>query len=62
MRNSLLKLLCVKFQALKNGEEGQDLVEYGLLLALVALVCIATITPVGTTINSLFSAVNGSLS
>lgn len=62
MSHSLLKLLCLKLQGLKNGEEGQDLVEYGLLLALIALACIATITPLGTTVNSLFSAVNSSLS
>ena len=30
MRNTLLNLY-VKFQGLKNGEEGQDLVEYALL-------------------------------
>ena len=39
MRNSLLNMY-VKFQGLKNGEEGQDLVEYALLVALIALVCI----------------------
>lgn len=62
MNTSLLKLLYVKLQGLKNGEEGQDLVEYGLLVALIALVCIATIAPLGTTVNSMFSAVNASLS
>ena len=38
--NTLLKLY-VKVQDLKNGEEGQDLVEYALLVALIALVCIS---------------------
>ena len=36
MRNTLLNLY-VKFQGLKNSEEGQDLVEYALLVALIAL-------------------------
>jgi hypothetical protein len=30
MNNALLKLY-MRLQALKNGEDGQDLVEYGLL-------------------------------
>ena len=35
-------------------EEGQDLLEYGLLAALIAFVAIAGITAVGTTINNVF--------
>jgi pilus assembly protein Flp/PilA len=35
MNNLLLKLY-VKFQELKNHEEGQDLVEYALVVALIA--------------------------
>jgi hypothetical protein len=30
-----------KFQSFKNGEEGQDLVEYALLVALIALTVVA---------------------
>ena len=35
MKN-LLNLLFVKLQALKDREEGQDLVEYALVIALIA--------------------------
>ena len=35
-------------------DEGQDLIEYGLLVALIAVVAIAVVTAVGTTINTLF--------
>ena len=35
-------------------DEGQDLIEYGLLTALIAIVAIATVTAVGTTVNTLF--------
>ena len=35
MNNMLLKLY-VKFQELKNREEGQDLVEYAMVVALIA--------------------------
>ena len=35
-------------------DDGQDLIEYGLLVALIAVVAIAVVTAVGTTINTLF--------
>jgi len=60
MKNSLLKLY-VKFQGLKNGEEGQDLVEYALLIALIALVCVSGVSNVATAINSVFSTISSSL-
>jgi pilus assembly protein Flp/PilA len=42
-------------------EEGATLAEYGLLLALIAVVCIAAITVLGTKISSMFSTVAGSI-
>ncbi len=60
MQNSLLNLY-VKFQGLKNGEEGQDLVEYALLVALIALVCISGVGNVATAVNTVFSNISTSL-
>ncbi len=60
MRDTLLKLY-VKFQGLRNSEEGQDLVEYALLVALIALVCITGVTNVATAVNQVFSQISGSL-
>jgi pilus assembly protein Flp/PilA len=60
MKNSLLKLF-VKFQGLKHGEEGQDLVEYALLIALIALVCISGVSNVATAINTVFTNISTSL-
>ena len=34
--------------------EGQDLIEYGLLVALIAVLVIAAVGAVGVTINTLF--------
>jgi Flp pilus assembly pilin Flp len=34
--------------------EGQDLIEYGLLAALIAVIAIVAMTTVGTTLNTLF--------
>jgi pilus assembly protein Flp/PilA len=50
----------VKFQSLKN-DEGQDLVEYALLVALVALVCVTGVNNVATAVNSVFSNISSSL-
>jgi pilus assembly protein Flp/PilA len=42
-------------------EEGATLAEYGLLLALIAVVCIVAITALGTQISSMFNSVMGSI-
>lgn len=36
-------------------EEGQDLTEYALLVVLIALVCIASISTLGSAISDVFS-------
>jgi pilus assembly protein Flp/PilA len=51
----------VELQGLKNGEEGQDLVEYALLVALIALVCVTGVGNVATAVNTVFSAISTSL-
>ncbi len=40
-----------------RDEEGASLVEYGLLLSLVAVVCIAAVTLLGTSISTMLSNV-----
>lgn len=59
-RDTLLKLY-LKFQGLKNGEEGQDLVEYALLVALIALVCVSGVSNVAAAVNGVFSNISSSL-
>jgi pilus assembly protein Flp/PilA len=39
---------------LRRSEDGQDLLEYGLLAALIAIVAIGAVTTVGNTIHSVF--------
>lgn len=39
-------------------EEGQGLAEYGLILALIAVVCIVALTTLGGTINTTLGAIN----
>jgi pilus assembly protein Flp/PilA len=38
-------------------EEGQDLLEYALLVALIALVAIAAVTAAGVKVNAVFNAI-----
>jgi len=42
-------------------EEGATMVEYGLMVALIAVVCIATVTTIGTALNTMFGEVQGNL-
>lgn len=44
-----------------HEEEGQGLAEYGLILALIAVVCIAALTTMGTGISSKLGEVNAAL-
>ena len=60
MNNMMLKMY-VKFQELVNREEGQDLVEYALLISLVALAAVAGIGKVTTAINAVFTNISTSL-
>jgi pilus assembly protein Flp/PilA len=49
------------FAQLWKEEQGQDLVEYGLLLVLVALLSVGFITTVGTQVSQIFSNAASSL-
>ena len=44
-----------------RNEEGQDLLEYALLVALIALVAIAAVAAAGGAVNSIFTAIAGAL-
>ena len=42
-------------------QEGQAMVEYGLVLALVSVVAILALTAIGTNVNAVFESVRDSL-
>jgi pilus assembly protein Flp/PilA len=44
-----------------SQEEGASLVEYGLLLALIAVVCIGAISTLGGSISGMFTGLSGSV-
>jgi Flp pilus assembly pilin Flp len=54
-------MMLVKLSALRDREDGQDLVEYGLLVALIAVFCIAGTRRAGTAIAAIFANISSSL-
>jgi len=48
-------------KSFSNQEEGQDLLEYALLVALIALVAIAAVTNAGSAVSAIFTAIANSL-
>lgn len=47
--------------AFVRDEEGQDLIEYALLVALISLVCVVALTDAGSKVNDIFVAIKGKL-
>jgi pilus assembly protein Flp/PilA len=47
-------------KSLRN-EEGQDLLEYALLVALIALIAIGAVTAAGGAVSNIFNAIAGAL-
>jgi len=44
-----------------SDDEGQDLIEYALMLTLILLVSVAAIQGIGTKVGAIFNSVNNSL-
>lgn len=59
--NTLPMAIRVKLQNLLKQEEGQDLIEYALIAALIAVAAIAGMQSVASAVNSLFSQVSSLL-
>ena len=49
------------YAGLREREEGQALVEYALILALVSLAAVAALTLLGGKINNVFTEINSKL-
>ncbi len=60
MNNILLKIY-LKMQNLSRDEAGQDLIEYALVAALIAVVSIAMMRKVGSAVNMVFSNISSAL-
>jgi pilus assembly protein Flp/PilA len=60
MKNQLWKL-SLKIQNMLSREEGQDLIEYALVVALIALAATAGMSTVATAINTAFTGIGTKL-
>ncbi len=56
----MTKLLAASTKLVRD-EEGASLVEYGLLLALIAVVCIGAVTILGTSISGMLNSLSGTI-
>jgi len=57
----MLDVLYTWVKANIKKEEGQAMAEYGLILALIAVVVIVAVTAIGTNLNGKFNSVANSL-
>jgi pilus assembly protein Flp/PilA len=60
--NTMLLKLYVKFQDLMSREEGQDLVEYALVVALIALGATASMSTLAKAISTEFTTISTTFS
>ena len=60
MKNTFL-IVYVKFQDLLDGDEGQDLIEYALLITLITLATITSVQGIAGAIVNIFTNISTSL-
>ena len=59
--NTMITKMYLKLQDLMNREEGQDLVEYALVIALVSVAAVAGLGTLANKIVLTFSSISASL-
>ena len=59
--NMLSARLYLALKDLRNGESGQAMVEYALILALVSVAAVGILAALGTSVSSIFSSINQDL-
>ncbi len=57
-----MKHLTDRWNQFARDEDGATMVEYGLMVALIAVVCIAAVTLLGTSLSGLFGGINNNVS
>jgi Flp pilus assembly pilin Flp len=56
-----MTMLLNQLRTLAKDESGQDLLEYALLVALIALVAFGAVQAAGTSVNNIFTRIAGQL-
>ena len=59
--NTLLLKLLIKFQEFRSYEEGQDIVEYAMVVALIAFGAVAGLKALATGLNTAFKGISTTL-
>jgi Flp pilus assembly pilin Flp len=54
-------MLALKIQMILNREEGQDLIEYALLVGFISLAAVAAISGISAELKSIYSSIAGQL-
>ena len=55
------KIIAAARKFVTTKEEGASLVEYGLVLALIAVVCLVAVATLGTSISTMLNSLAGSV-
>jgi len=50
------------FKGLISNKKGQGMVEYGLIIAVIAIVVLVALTPVGTALSAVFTNITTAIS
>jgi pilus assembly protein Flp/PilA len=58
--NTFLANLYLRAIALRDREEGQTMAEYGIILALIAVICVAAVGLLGGRVNTAFTTIKDS--
>lgn len=54
---NILSMLALQAQMILNREEGQDLIEYALLVGFISLAAVAAISGISTELSSIYSTI-----
>lgn len=54
----LISLVLARMTAIRDDDRGAGMVEYGLLVAFIALIALAGVTALGVKLNDLFNGIN----
>ena len=56
-----MDLMLTRLRALARDTEGQDLIEYALLVALIAVICVGAVTFAGEQVLGIFTRIGNDL-
>lgn len=59
---NMLSFLALKAQMILNREEGQDLIEYALLVGFISLAAVAAISGISSELSTIYKSISTQLS